>query len=208
MMIGRLGVRDGSAGWEVSLLTLSCAFSSCAFRPVATDAAIAEPRNPRRLVGMNSPCLQTARRITRERTDFARWLPVESRGSRPAEPFDFTQGSLARRRLLHHLKQTRDTFVKIGSLGDQAQHKMAFVGKIIEVAGMDDNTHLPHEINGQIFVSPKRGNPQDDIPSALDLQSRAGGTACELAIEFREILAQTIEKNGLDLFALIEQHRG
>src|SRR4029077_15368963 len=31
--------------------------------------------------------------------------------------------------------------------------------------------------------------------------------ACNLAIEFREIHAQTIAKNGLDLFALIEQHR-
>src|SRR5450631_4270558 len=173
MMIGRLGVRDGSAGWEGSLLTLSCAFSSCAFRPVATDAAIAEPRNPRRLVGMNSPCLQTARRITRERTDFARWLPVESRASRPAEPFDFTQGSLARRRLLHHLKQTRDTFAKIGWFGDQAQHEMAFVGKIIEVAGMDDNTHLAQEIDSHIFVSSKHGNAKDNVPSAFNLQSCA-----------------------------------
>src|ERR1700680_3693580 len=30
---------------------------------------------------------------------------------------------------------------------------------------------------------------------------------CKLAIEFREIHAQTIEKNGLDLVALTEQHR-
>jgi hypothetical protein len=30
---------------------------------------------------------------------------------------------------------------------------------------------------------------------------------CKLAIEFREIHAQTIAKNGLDLLALTEQHR-
>src|SRR5450759_2208977 len=85
---------------------------------------------------------------------------------------------------------------------------MAFDWKIVEVAGMDNDTHLPQEINGQIFVSSKYGNPHDDVPSAFDLQSRARGMACELAIEFREILAQTIEKNRLDLFAPIEQHRG
>src|SRR5712691_11784616 len=54
MMIGRLAGPDGSAGRGVSALGFSCALRSCAFRPLATDAAIAEPRNPRRLMDMNS----------------------------------------------------------------------------------------------------------------------------------------------------------
>src|SRR5208282_1065626 len=41
-----------------------------------------------------------------------------------------------------------------------------------------------------------------------DLQSGARGTACELGIKFREIHTHAVQKNGLDLFALIEQHGG
>src|SRR5208337_5578961 len=94
-----------------------------------------------------------------------------------------------------------------GGLGDQAEHEMAFAGKIVEVAGMNDDTHLPQEVDGQIFVSSKDGNAQHNVPSSFDLQSCARGTARKLAIEFREIRSQAIEKNGLDLLALIEQHR-
>src|SRR6266404_2639983 len=50
-------------------------------------------------------------------------------------------------------------------------------------------------------------HPQNNTPSALNHQSRTRGAAYKLAIEFREIRAQTIDENGLDVFALIEQHR-
>src|ERR1039458_10011647 len=50
-MIGRLAVADGSPGWGASFLalslTFSCAFGSCAFRPVASDAAIADRKSTR-----------------------------------------------------------------------------------------------------------------------------------------------------------------
>src|SRR5258708_22866356 len=80
MMIGRLALPEGSAARGALFLLLSCAF-----RPVASDAAIAEPRNPRRLMDMNSPNSgngekdNTARRSTAGRP-------------RPAEPFDSAQG--------------------------------------------------------------------------------------------------------------------
>ena len=84
---------------------------------------------------------------------------------------------------------------------------MAFAWKIVEVAGMDAHTRLAQQADRQLLVTLKHGDAQHDVPSAFDLQARARGMAGELAIEFREIHAQTIEKNGLDLFALIEQHR-
>ena len=85
---------------------------------------------------------------------------------------------------------------------------MTFTSKVVEVSGMNDDTHLAQEIDRQIFVGSSYRDAHHDVPSAFNLQPRARGTACELGIEFRKIHAQTIEKNGLDLFALIQQHRG
>src|ERR1700687_979278 len=101
MMIGRLA-KDGSAERGASpsafSLLLSCAFKSSAFRPVASDAAIAEPRNPRRLMDRNSPNSGNG-----EKDNTARlWRAGRPR---PAEPFDSAQGRLARQTpcLHHHL---------------------------------------------------------------------------------------------------------
>src|ERR1700676_886406 len=173
---------------------------SCAFRPVASDAAIAEPRNPRRLMDMNSPCSGNG-----EKDNTARQRRAGR--PRPAEPFDSAQGRLGRLPLIHHLQHASDAFAKNGRLGDQTQHEMSLVWKIAEVARMHDDTDSPQEIDGQIFVSSKYGDTEDNVPSALDQQSSAGGMFCKLAIEFRKIHAQTIAKNGLDLLALTEQHR-
>src|SRR5260370_15555775 len=130
MMIGICAPRDGSAARGTLFLLLSCAF-----RPVAS-AAIAEHRNPRRLMDMNSPYSGNG-----EKDSTAR----QRRAGRPhpAEPFDSAQGRLARRPLLHHLQHASDAFAKNGRLGDQTQHEMSFVWKIVEVARMHDDTHLP-----------------------------------------------------------------
>src|ERR1700687_5453481 len=85
---------------------------------------------------------------------------------------------------------------------------MAFIWKIVEVAGMDAHPGLAQQAEGKIFVALDGGDAEDNVPSPLDHQSCTRGMTCKLAIEFREIQAQTIAKNGLDLFALIEQHGG
>src|SRR5882762_6529302 len=100
----------------------------------------------------------------------------------------------------------RNAFAKIGWLSDQAKHEMAIIRKIIEVSRMDAHTGLAQQPDGEFFVTLERGNAQNNVPSALDHQPRARGMACKLEIEFRKINAQTAAKNGLDLFALIEQH--
>src|ERR1700683_3783599 len=60
MMTGRLWAPDdsGTCGTSSFVLScvLSCALKSDVFKLVASDAAMAEPRNPRRLMDMNSPC--------------------------------------------------------------------------------------------------------------------------------------------------------
>src|SRR5258708_7025009 len=127
---------------------------------------------------------------------------------RPAEPFDSAQGRLARRPLLHRIQQTRNAFAKIGWFSDQAQHKMALVRKIIKVAGMDAHTRRAQQSDSKLFVTIEGRDAEHNVPSTLNQQSRARGMACELPIEFREIHAQTIEENGLDLFALIDQYPG
>src|SRR6202521_5916862 len=131
MMIGRFTLPDGSAARGALFLPLSCAF-----RPVASEATIAEPRNPRRLMDMNSPNCGNG-----EKDNTARqWRAGRPR---PAEPFDSAQGRLARRPLLHRLQHASDAFAKNGRLGDQTQHEMSFVWKIVEVARMHDDTDLP-----------------------------------------------------------------
>jgi hypothetical protein len=60
MMIGRLLAPEDSGTRGISVLFLSCAVLSWAiksgeFKPEASDAAIPELRNPRRLMDMNSP---------------------------------------------------------------------------------------------------------------------------------------------------------
>src|SRR5260221_1934990 len=132
------------------------------------------------------------------------------RAGRPrrAEPFDSAQARLARRPLLHRLQQARNAFAKIGWLSDQAQHKMALVRKIIKVAGMDTHTRRAQQSDSKLFITIEGGDAEHNVPSTLNQQSRARGMACKLPVEFREIHAQTIEENGLDLFSLIEQHPG
>src|SRR6267378_3014075 len=151
MMIGRLALPDGSEGRGTLFLVLSCAF-----KPVASDAAIAEPRNPRRLMDMNSPNSGNG-----EKDNTARWWRAGR--PRPAER--------ARRPLLHRLQQARDTFAKNGWISDQAQHEMAIIRKIVKVAGMDDHTRLAQQADGQIFVTLEGGYAQNNVPSALDHQS-------------------------------------
>src|SRR6267378_7682206 len=187
MMIGRLAAPEGSVGRGASFLVLSCAF-----KPVASDAAIAEPRNPRRLMDMNSPNSGNG-----EKDNTARWWRAGC--PRPAER--------ARRPLLHHLQHASHAFANNCGFGNQTQHEMSFVWKIVKVAGMDDHTRLAQQADGQIFVTLEGGYAQNNVPSALDHQSCARRMACKLAIEFREIHAQTIKEDRLDLFALIEQHR-
>jgi len=46
-----------------------------------------------------------------------------------------------------HLQQPRDACAKVCGLRDQAQHEMAFAGKIVEVSRMHDDSHLAQEIN-------------------------------------------------------------
>ena len=67
--------------------------------------------------------------------------PMESRASPPG-------GTGEAPPLLHHLQQARDAFAKGGRFGDQAQHEMAFVWKIVEVSRVHDDTHLAQEIDG------------------------------------------------------------
>src|ERR1700674_3565253 len=153
MMIGRLAPPEGWAGRGASSLTLSCAL-----RPVASDAAIAEPRNPRRLMDMNSPNCGNG-----EKDNTARqWRAGRPR---PAER--------ARRPLLHHLQQPCDAFSKNGWSGDQAQHEMAFIWKIVKVAWMDAHTRLAQQADGKIFVTLDGGDTDDNVPSALHHQSCA-----------------------------------
>src|SRR5260370_42543332 len=111
MMIGRFAPPDGSAVRGTLFLLLSCAF-----RPVAS-AAIAEPRNPRRLMDMNSPYSGNG-----EKDSTAR----QRRAGRPhpAEPFDSAQGRLARRPLLHPLQHAGDAFAKNGRLVDRAKDEV------------------------------------------------------------------------------------
>src|ERR1700724_4385647 len=120
MMGGRLAPPDGSAARGTLFLLLSCAF-----RPVASDAAIAEPSNPRRLMDMNSPYSGNG-----EKDNTARQRRAVR--PRPAEPFDSAQATVARRPLLHHLQHASDALAKNGRLGDQTEHEMSFVGKIVE----------------------------------------------------------------------------
>src|ERR1700675_2730538 len=102
---------------------------SCAFRPVASDAAIAEPRNPRRLMDMNTPYSGNG-----EKDNTARQRRAGR--PRPAEPFDSAQGRLARRPLLHHLQHASDAFAKNGWVGGPAQPGLGFLWKIVKVAWM------------------------------------------------------------------------
>src|SRR5260221_14783640 len=125
---------------------------------------------------------------------------------RPADPFDSAQGSIARRPLLHRHQQARNAFAKIGWLSDQAQHKMALVRKIIKVAGMDNHNRRAQQSDSKLFITIEGGDAEHNVPSPLNQQSRARGMACKLPVEFREIHAQTIAENGLDLFGLTEQH--
>src|SRR5208282_6572958 len=134
MMIGRLRPPNGLGGREASPLDLSCAFRSCASRPVASDAAIAEPRNPRRLMDMKFSLL------TKRREGYHGRKQV---------------GQSGRHSDSNHLQQSVDTLAKVVWLGDQAQHKIAFVRKIVEVSRMHDDAHLPQEIDGQVLVSSK-----------------------------------------------------
>src|SRR5258708_25179289 len=85
MMIGRLALPEGSVGRGASFLPLSCVF-----KPVASDAAIAEPRNPRRLMDMNSPNSGNGEKDNMAR----RWRAGRPR---PAEPAGCIQGRLATR---------------------------------------------------------------------------------------------------------------
>src|ERR1700674_3322617 len=79
IIIGRFTLPDGSAARGASFLLLSCAF-----RPVASDAAIAEPRNPRRLMDMNSP--------NSKRREGYHGSPMESRASPPGGTFRLRSG--------------------------------------------------------------------------------------------------------------------
>src|ERR1700686_3093134 len=94
--------------------------------------------------------------------------------ARPAEPFDSpsaalgasaNKGRLARRPLLHHLQHARDAFAKNGWFGDQAQHEMAFIWKIVKVAWMDAHTRLAQQADGKIFVTLDGGDTDDNVPS-------------------------------------------
>src|ERR1700704_6102376 len=80
-MIGRFTLPDGWAGRGALFLALSCAF-----RPVASDAAIAEPRNPRRLMDMNSPnCGNGEKDNTARQWRAGRPRPAET-GETPVTP--------------------------------------------------------------------------------------------------------------------------
>src|SRR5580704_1745156 len=131
MRIGRFAPPDGSAARGTLFLLLFCAF-----RPVASDAAIAEPRNPRRLMDMNFPCSGNG-----EKDNTARQR--RARRPRPAQPSDSAQGKLTRLPSLHHRQHASDAFAKNSRFGDQTQHEMSFVWKIVEVARMHDDTDLP-----------------------------------------------------------------
>src|SRR5580698_1735203 len=84
---------------------------------------------------------------------------------------------------------------------------MAFIRKVVEVARMNAHIHFAQQTNGQILITPEHRNAENHIPAALDQQSCARRAAHELAVESRKIHAQSIEQNGLDLLALIEQYR-
>ena len=63
-----------------------------------------------------------------------------------------------------------DAFAKNGPFCDQAQHKMAFVRKIVEMTGMHAHSGLAQQANRQVFVTLDGGNAKHDVPSALDQQ--------------------------------------
>src|SRR5580658_2390377 len=84
---------------------------------------------------------------------------------------------------------------------------MAFVRKIIKVAGMNAHTRLPQQANREILITFDDRYAQNCVPPALRKQSCARWVRQELAIEFGEVHPQAVAEHRLNLFALIEQHR-
>jgi hypothetical protein len=104
-------------------------------------------------------------------------------------------------------EQTRDAFAEGLGFGDEAEHKVAFAREIVEVPRMNAHLCVTKKANSQVFVAFHRWYAKDDVPSSFDLQARACWIVDKLTVEFCEVCPQTIEQNGLDHLALIEEHR-
>src|ERR1017187_5568015 len=105
------------------------------------------------------------------------------------------------------IEQTRDSRAKYFRFRNQAQHKMSVAREVIEMSRMYADLCMSEQTDGKVFVTLEHRHAQHGVPSAVDEQSCAGGMLGELAIEFGEIHANTVQQNWLDLFALIEENQ-
>lgn len=51
---------------------------------------------------------------------------------------------------------------------------MTFGGEIVEVSGMNGDLRMTEQADGEILVGFEGGDAQNCVPSAFDLQARAG----------------------------------
>src|SRR5581483_4984934 len=68
-------------------------------------------------------------------------------------------------------EHARYSFSKIVHLRNQAQHQIAVALEIVKVSGMDQHGLLPNQVDGELFIRLRDWNPQDRVPTALDLQA-------------------------------------
>lgn len=70
---------------------------------------------------------------------------------------------------------------------DQTQNQVAILGKIVEVARVNENTVVCEERESEEFVGLRGGDAEDGVPSGFERKARAKGLRSELHIELRQV---------------------
>ena len=92
------------------------------------------------------------------------------------------------------LQGSAEAFGELYGGRDQASDHVSLTRKVVEVAGMQQNSCIAQQRNGKLLIRTKHGDAKYCVPSTLDRQPLTEALRGQLGVEFGQVRANPLHE--------------